>query len=194
MEKSNSLNIENETYTPKNISTLTWNDEEFCNCEFHHLDLPSVVFKNCKFFECKFYHCNLSNLKVDSSTFRDNFFSQSKVIGINWTYATSVSTLKFDQSILDYSVFMGLQLKASVFSNSSLKKVDFSGCHLRNSDFRKCDLLEATFNNSNLELCDFREAINYLIDLSTVKLSKAKFSFPEAMGLLKVLDIHIEGF
>ncbi len=186
--------FENEKYYSKNISHLTWDEEEFCNCEFHNLDLQNLNFKNCKFFECQFHQCNLSNLKVHYSTFRDILFSQTKAVGINWTSAKSISDLKFEESILDYSVFLGLDLKGGVFSKSSLKKVDFSGCNLKGSDYKGSDLQETSFNNSNLEMSDFRDAKNYLIDLSCTKLAKAKFSFPDALGLLKVLNIHVEGF
>ncbi|MBI2519521.1 MAG: pentapeptide repeat-containing protein [Bdellovibrio sp.] len=186
--------FENEKYYPKNISALTWSEEEFCNCEFHNLDLHGLMFKNCKFFECQFHQCNLSNLSVNYSTFRDIFFFQTKAVGVNWTFAKSISDVKFDQSILDYSVFLGLDLKASVFTKSSLKKVDFSACNLKGSDYRESDLLESSFNNSNLEISDFRDAKNYWIDISCTKLAKAKFSFPDAIALLKVLNIQVEGF
>ena len=41
-------------------------------------------------------------------------------------------------------------------------------------------------------LGNFRGAQGYAVDLETNRLSKARFSFPEVVGLLSSLDIKIE--
>jgi uncharacterized protein YjbI with pentapeptide repeats len=60
------------------------------------------------------------------------------------------------------------------------------------ADFGKSDLTGSTFHNSNLSKANFIGAINYSINPLTNKLSKAKFSKPEALSLLDHLDIIIE--
>jgi uncharacterized protein YjbI with pentapeptide repeats len=62
-----------------------------------------------------------------------------------------------------------------------LKGADFSGVDLAGTLFQNCDLCGA----------DFSSAVQYEIDPRANKLRKAKFSFPEAAGLLHTFDIVI---
>ena len=69
------------------------------------------------------------------------------------------------------------------FFETNLIKADFTGSGLRGTVFNQADLREA----------DFRGAVDYVIDVRSSKLSKAKFSSPEALNLLYSLGIIIEG-
>jgi fluoroquinolone resistance protein len=52
-----------------------------------------------------------------------------------------------------------------------------------------CDFSEALFVKTNLSGANFAHAINYAIDATLNDIKKAKFMFPEAVGLLHGLDI-----
>jgi uncharacterized protein YjbI with pentapeptide repeats len=79
------------------------------------------------------------------------------------------------------SSFKGSKLKDSHFTNTILKGVDFSDVDLAGTTFHNCDLCNA----------DFSSATQYDIDPRTNKIKKAKFSFPEAAGLLRGFEIEI---
>ncbi|EKE08324.1 MAG: hypothetical protein ACD_17C00229G0001 [uncultured bacterium] len=79
------------------------------------------------------------------------------------------------------SSFKGSKLKDNHFTNTILKGVDFDGVDLSGTIFHNCDLCNADFSSST----------QYDIDLRTNKIKKAKFSFPEAAGLLRTFDITI---
>jgi uncharacterized protein YjbI with pentapeptide repeats len=67
------------------------------------------------------------------------------------------------------------------FERSLLKGVDFNGVELLGTVFHNCDLCSADFSSST----------QYDIDPRTNKITKAKFSFPEAAGLLRAFDITL---
>jgi fluoroquinolone resistance protein len=77
--------------------------------------------------------------------------------------------------------FNGSHLKESHFTNTSLIGADFTDADLSGTIFHNCDLCKA----------DFSSARRYDIDPQTNKIKKAKFSLPEAVGLLRGFDIMI---
>ena len=79
------------------------------------------------------------------------------------------------------SSFKGSKLKDSHFTNTISKGADFSDVDLSGTIFHNCDLCNA----------DFASAVQYDIDPRTNKNKKAKFSLPEAAGLLRAFDINI---
>lgn len=82
---------------------------------------------------------------------------------------------------MKHVAFNGSKLTDSYFTNTSLTHADFSDVDLSGTIFHKCDLSQA----------DFSTAIQYAIDPLTNTLKKAKFSLPEAVGLLHGFDIMI---
>jgi fluoroquinolone resistance protein len=162
---------------------------EFVGCEFINIDFSSRQIKHCKFIECQFNKSNLSNIQVLNSIFRDVAFSECKVMGVNFSNADTLVDMKFTECLMDLCVFQNLEIKGSQFIKSSLKEVDFAECNLENSIFTGSDLKEAVFNNSNLMKANFLTAFNYSIDIRFNEIKKAKFDLPEAVSLLRSLDI-----
>jgi fluoroquinolone resistance protein len=165
---------------------------EFVDCQFDSLDMTELVFRNMKFVDCTFSKCNLSNANFSSSTLRSPVFKNSRLLGINWCSCDTFSTPKFTDCQLDYSVFMGLKLSQSIFEGCSLKDVDFSEADLVKSNFYQSSLENASFNKANISQADFRAAKDYNIDPRFTLLKKTKFSMPEAMTLLRSMDIILE--
>jgi uncharacterized protein YjbI with pentapeptide repeats len=100
-------------------------------------------------------------------------------------------SLSFKQCNLSWSSFTNRTMKHTLFNGCQLIQVDFSGTNLTGSQFVDCDLQDATFNQSNLEKCDFSTARNYSIDPAANVIRKAKFTWPEVMGLLRQFDIQV---
>lgn len=184
--------FENEHYSLDNPLLLSKNSE-FYECLFEGLDFSSQSCHFSKFIECKFINCNLSNISLNQSSIRDCTFRDCKLMGINWTITANFSSLSFENSVLDLSVFSGMNIKNGIFLNSKIHNVDFSDCLLESSSFKGSDLKNSQFSGANLFKSDFREAKNYTIDMNFTKIRKAKFSFPEVVSLLEVQDITIEG-
>ena len=83
-------------------------------------------------------------------------------------------------------------LKRTSFFKSTLREVDFSQADLAECSFKECDLLKSRFSETNLIKADFRGAFSYIIDPVGNKVRGARFSLPEAQGLLAGLGITIE--
>ena len=94
--------------------------------------------------------------------------------------------------MLNYSVFIGLQLDNLQLEKCIAREVDFSDAGLKKAAFTGTDLQNAIFRNTDLSESNFVGALNYAISPQLNKLKGAKFSLPEAVSLLYGLDIIIE--
>ncbi len=165
---------------------------EFINCTFELIDFSGINLSLSKFIDCTFLKCNLSNLSLKNSTFRDVSFRECKLMGLNWTETQTLSTPNFCKSILDFSVFQSMKLNGAIFSECSLKEIDFYETQLVKANFYKSHLNGTNFSKANLSQADLRSAYDYHIDVKDTTIKKAKFSLPEALDLLRSLDISIE--
>lgn len=113
------------------------------------------------------------------------------MVGVDFYKCDKFFHIKFIKSILQTCNFTDLKLKGISFRGSKVREVYFTSTDLQEADFSDVDLLGTLFHQCNLTKSDFRNAKNYGIDIQTNNLKKAKFSFPEAINLLKCLDIEI---
>lgn len=167
---------------------------EFNECRFIHGSLAESTFRNCRFNNCHFIECNFNLTSLDHSTFTKNIFEDSQLIGVNWALASwsQRSLLKpfdFYRCILNYSIFMGVDLKDIEIIECSAKEVDFSDASLYRSNCSYTDFSNSRFIRTDLSEADLSSARNYSIDARLNKLKKTKFSLPEAVSLLHSLDI-----
>lgn len=165
---------------------------EFLDCRFGKLDLAGTRLANCRFIDCEFFQCDLSNASLTGASLRGAIFRECKVLGVNFSSCASLGDLKFEESALNYSIFQNCDILDFQAHNCSLVEVDFSGASLKEASFKGSSLSGSAFEGSDLRKSDFREAMNYRIDPSSARLSKAKFSMPGVLGLLSHLDIEIE--
>ena len=184
--------FENITFTIENSSFDLKKSLEFVECQFNGIDFSQYNLSRFKFLDCEFHECNLSNSSLKGGHFRDVAFKKSKLIGLNWTEATSVVSCRFEDSILDYSVFHSMNLKNFSFNNCKMMEVEFSEAHLKRVSMNGCMLLGASFNKADLSEADLTGSTNYFIDIRHTNVKKTKFSMPEVMCLLTSLDIVIE--
>jgi uncharacterized protein YjbI with pentapeptide repeats len=82
-------------------------------------------------------------------------------------------------------------MKSSSFKGSKLKDSHFTNTTLKDADFSDVDLLGTVFHNCDLCSADFSSSTQYDIDPRTNKITKAKFSLPEAAALLHAFDITL---
>ena len=73
-------------------------------------------------------------------------------------------------------------MRENHFTNTTLSGADFSDVELSGTLFHNCDLSKANFST----------ATRYDINPLTNQIKKARFSLPEAVGLLRGFDITIE--
>jgi len=165
---------------------------EYENCIFNNLDFSNKDLSGIRFTDCTFIGCNLSLAKLNQTPFRDAIFKECKMLGLQFdTCAPFGLSFRFENCILNHSIFYGTKIKKSLFIDSKLHETDFSQCDLTESAFINYDLTNAIFDNSILLKTDFRSSVNYRIDPERNKVKKAKFSVEGLKGLLQKYDLEI---
>jgi uncharacterized protein YjbI with pentapeptide repeats len=171
---------------------------EFDGCTFDHCNFARAVLSDCRFTSCRFVACDLSAMQVIASRFRDLKVEKSKLLGIDWTKADGMddrrapTALSFSECILDLSSFFGLNLRGAVIERCSSREVNFTEADMRDAVCAGTDFDGATFHRTDLEGADLRGALNYAIDPRLNKVKGGRFSLPEAIALLRGLDVVID--
>jgi fluoroquinolone resistance protein len=187
------LSYYKETFTGLTYTNNKIADKEFEDCLFEKCIFIDCVFENCRFLDCTFSECSISATKPFNSQFATVHFKDSKVMGVDWTRASSIRQLTFNHCNISYSNFSFLKLPQLQLIDCIAKEVNFNSTDLTAGVFTKTDFLQSIFSSTNLTRADFRHASNYGIDFHFNVLKKAKFSLPEAMSLLTSLEIELEG-
>ncbi len=117
-----------------------------------------------------------------------------KLIGIDWSSAHWPKfgikrPFSFHQCALNYGFFTGLKLPKLRMTECIVKEADFSDVDFTGALFTGTDFSGSRFINCDLTKADFNDASNYTIDVNQNWLKKTKFALPEAVLLLKGLDI-----
>ncbi|NGX38855.1 MAG: Pentapeptide repeat protein [Chlamydiae bacterium] len=186
------MEYEDETFTrenfPKNLQGSSFLSVRFEGCDFSGLDL-----RKARFFQCAFSGCNWTTTKVQDVRLQEVHMVDSKCMGIDFTVVDpSFLQLSFEKSLLSGCNFSGLILKKSRFVECRVKECHFVETNLEESDFQKSTLTGTLFHHANLKKANFQEAKEYQINPLNNSLNKAKFSLPEAVGLLEGLGVMIQ--
>jgi uncharacterized protein YjbI with pentapeptide repeats len=186
------------TFAARNWSHQRLERAEFDDCVFERCDFSTATLAHCRFASCRFVRCDFSNAKLPSSRFRDVRFESTKLLGVDWSKSDGMAdahaktALAFADCVLDLSSFFGLNLRGALIERCSAKETDFTEADLRDSVCAGTDFTDARFHDSNLERADLRRASNYSIDPRANRLKGARFSLPDAVALLRGLEIVVE--
>lgn len=187
-----------ETYEGVDASGQHFVSVTFDQCEFSNCNFRQAIFEDCRFSDCTFERCDLTLASVPESRFGETSFKESTLIGLDWSRATwRNSKLKtpfpidFKSCQLDHSIFAGLIAPELTILDCSAKELFCADANLFKADFSGSDLSGSIFQNTRLEKADFSSARNYSLDISQNVVKGARFSLPEALGLLYALNIEI---
>jgi fluoroquinolone resistance protein len=167
-------------------------ESEFAECVFKNCKFFEVHFFNCRFENCIFDNCDLASISMKHTSFSDVMCIDTKLTGIQWADASIPLDVTFRNCLLNYSSFIGVDLRKTDLLGCQLKEVDFTETNLSKANCQYSDFTGARFINTNLEYTDFTNATNYSIHPDGNKLRKTKFSLPDALSLLDVYDIVIK--
>ena len=186
--------FESESFDGLKLEGATIRGKVFDACRFTGCHLRDVHFVGCRFHDCLFQACDLSLMHVAGCSFASTRFADSQVIGVNWTEAewpafTLPQPVNFRQCAISYSTFFGVGLPQSELTECLARDVDFAEADLTRANCTYTNFSESRFFHTNLTEADFSHASNYAIDARVNALKKTKFTLPEAMSLLRSLDI-----
>lgn len=186
------MNSEGQAIKSENCSKKSLEGHVFTSCSFHSCDFSESILRNAKFSACTFINCNLSMTKLDGCRFQDCHFIECKIVGAEFFKCEKTFfSVSFKKCLLNYCNFSDLNMKNTSFYGSHLKENHFTNTSLIGADFTDADLSGTLFHNCDLCKADFSSAKQYDIDPQTNKIKKAKFSLPEAVGLLRGFDITL---
>ncbi len=185
-------NAEGLTFTSQNFVKVSFADYSFSNCVFEKCDFTDSSFENASLWGCTFKQCNFSLVLLKECRKENVLFEESKLIGINFSRCnTLIFSINARKSFFQYCNFSALSMKEVSFKDSKIYQCRFIDALLEKACFTQVDLNGTTFHNCDLRESNFEGALNYCINPCENKIKKAKFSFPECIGLLKSLDITI---
>lgn len=187
-----------KTFTQLCLDGTTVNHSTFTECIFEDCLFNNAVLRACSFHECDFIDCDLSMVNVAHCDFSSVRFNRCKLMGVDWTRAAwkrksrlHQLSLSFDGCNLNYATFVGLALSRLKMVDCKALEADFSEGDLSQADFAGTDLSRSRFSQTDLTGANFCGAFNYSIDITQNKVKGAKFSVPEALNLLRFLDIEL---
>ena len=192
-------NLQLAEYEDETFSGLSFDGEiiegkVFYDCVFQECTFREVIFQGCGFHDCEFIDCDLSLARIPETSFANVEFRQCKLIGIDWASAHWPKfgikrPFSFHQCALNYGFFIGLKLNNLSMTECTVKEADFTNVDFTGALFRGTDFADSRFINCDLTKANFNDASNYAIDINQNWLKKTKFALPEAVSLLKGLDI-----
>lgn len=171
---------------------------EFDGCTFERCAFAQGALYRCRFTNCRFLNCDLGMVQVTNARFFEVSFTDSKLIGIDWTKAgvskvdRTLLTVGFEACVLDYCNFSGLSLKNTRMTRCSAKEVEFGQADLSGTDCSGTDFAGSTFLQTNLQKARLVGATNYAIDPRVNKIKGAVLSLPEAVALLTPFEVVLE--
>lgn len=166
--------------------------KEYESCTFVDCNFEGTLLSQIQFVECEFHQCNLSTAKISGTGWKQVVFKGCKMLGLHFEQSNPfLLELAFENCVLNYSCFYKKKLKSTRFLHCQLEEVDFSEADLHKSLFTGSTLSLATFDQTNLTEADFSEAFSYRINPTLNQIRKAKFSFPQAAGLLNDFGIEL---
>ncbi|MGF7217689.1 uncharacterized protein YjbI with pentapeptide repeats [Spirosoma lacussanchae] len=169
-----------------------WYDQEFEQCTFRKLDLSQQVLARSNFTNCQFDTCNLAGCNVKNTKFDDVHFAHCRLSQVDFSFCNTFAFhVDFEECQLDYTVFLGRNLKKTRFVDCSLKEAHFLKCDLTGAVFKHCNLELAKFGENNLTQADFSTSYHLRMNLDDNKVKKAKFSLHNLPGLLTRYDLTI---
>lgn len=185
--------VEGKIFTGKDFVKNSLPKGEYERCTFTECMFADGDLSTIRFIECEFQRCDMSNINLKGTGVREINFIDCKLVGAHFEQCDKLlSSLHFENCILNLSSFFRVNIKKTMFKNCSLQEADFTESDLTGAVFDRCDLARAVFKNTVLEKTDFRTAYNYSIDPEINRIKKAKFTLNGIAGLLDKYDVLIE--
>ncbi|PPK87595.1 uncharacterized protein YjbI with pentapeptide repeats [Neolewinella xylanilytica] len=174
----------NQDFTP----TAT----EYDGCSFTACRLAGADLSGIRFLDCTFQDCDLSNATLTGTSFQNVRFASCKLLGLSFDAGDPLAfAVTFTDRRLQHASFHKLKLTRCGFTGCDLTEADFTQADLTGITLVDCDLARATFDNTDLRKADLRDSRHYRIDPTQNRVRGARFSLPEAVGLLQTFGVKI---
>ena len=184
---------EDKIFKAENFSGRSLNEYSFIDCFFENCNFTESSWINAKFCSCTFKNCNISLVDLKGCRIQEVLFEECKIVGAEFLKCNTDFIFSMDakKTFIQYCNFSELDMRKTSFQGSKIYDSTFINTCLAEANFSDTDLKGILFRCCDLNKSNFCGALNYVIDPLINKVKKAKFSFPEVIGLLKGFDIEI---
>lgn len=190
----NSDTFENQTFIDLDLIEGFLENRSFKNCTFKNCKFTQCTFEKCEFNYCTFEKCDLSVIKFKKSQYNNLVFKNCKAIGIQWGEKMRFKLrIEFYKCMINLSVFSNIVLKDFKLIDCTAFEVDFLDVQMKDAVCTGTNFQGSLFGKVNLTKADLRNAKNYKIDPTNCIIKQAKFSYPDALSLLSIFEIEVDG-
>lgn len=187
------MHSEGQHFKSYNFSNIDLTRYSFSQCTFENCDFTESILEEVSLWGSTFRRCNLSLTSFKKCQMEDVHFEESKLSGIDFSRCDTslLFSINASKSFFQYCNFSMLPMRGASLEECKILQSKFVDVFLEKASFVKSDLTGSIFHNCDLRESNFENALNYVINPCENKITKAKFSFPECIGLLKAMDITL---
>ncbi len=188
---TNPDHYQKEVFSKLQLTGARITNKEFDTCTFRSNRLISCTFTDCTFSDCTFTASLLSAVQFVNCSFMETKFTAVKTLGIDWSKTASMRHMIFEKCELQQSNFSFAKVPHLTLTHCTARECYFTQANCTDADFTGTDFSGSIFNGTNLTKANFSGATNYAIDIRANTVKQAKFSLPEAVSLLRSLEITL---
>jgi fluoroquinolone resistance protein len=157
--------------------------KEFQGCTFRSSKLGETGWRGARLEDCVFERCDLTRMRPNDMRCHGVEFRGCKLMGVEWTRASLRPQLSFEECMLRYASFVGINLRGTRLLRCQAPETQFVDVDLTDADFSETDLSGAVFQGATLAGADFWTARGATFDPAKNRVKGAHVSVETAMSL-----------
>lgn len=171
-----------------NLSGMTFSGLLFDRCSLTNADLQRCTFRNCIWLDS-----NISNSRLNHSSWLDCRLSGVKGVGVDFT-AARLDRCRWRQCLFPYANFTAARLRRQLIARSDFSEAVFSETTFKYLELHESNFTRATFFKTPLEGIDFTSSRIDALRLSDNfhELRGARINVSQAIDLARRLGIEVE--
>lgn len=176
------------------LQSLDLGGREFTSCSFRGCKAQETRWRGSRLDDCRFERCDLTRMQPRGMLAHDVHFTDSKLMGVEWTDLGQFPRLSFTDCVLDFASFVGLGLRKTGFIRCKIGEGNFFDADLRDADFAGSDLRGTMFRGCKLGKADFSAATGLLFDPTINEVRGVVIPLETAALLAMQLGMQVAGF
>lgn len=186
--------IERETFTAFDAQRADLGGKELYRCTFRNVNFHEASWRRARLEECVFEDCDLTRMQVAQVSFLGVTFRRSKLLGVDFSEASSNPTFTFEACNLEYAAFQKVNLRKTHFIDCKLTESSFNECDLVDTDFSHSDLSGATIEQCLLTRANFTTAGGVFLDPTRNRVKDARIGVDGAAGVAMSFGMVVAGY
>ena len=189
-DETENVCVDGIVLSKEDISSLSFNQVKFKNCEFVDCDFEKASFVNVIFEKCDF----------SNSNFENSYFSCCEIISSKWIGArfvnSSIKDFTVNESNFNFAILDKANLRHIRFSNTTLNNANITESALKDVELEDVELVNANFFKTSLKGIDFTKSQIGGISMSNnfAELKGAIVNPFQASELAKLLGVIIKWY